>query len=192
MDLVASWIPSWMAVAERLVGSTAYPACADPRRQDVRRGSRFSRVVIAGGMAMAAAACTPVPVSVSPASYSASAVTRVDCPVADFSVFIERFSQDIEFQKQTTAHPLEVERYDTEAEPEPRRIAAEIASGDVAWPVMPRLDHLRAQGRSVEVESSVDGRAEVKVRRPDTSDQQIYVFAQSPCWQLHRVIDDSI
>jgi len=114
------------------------------------------------------------------------------CPVEHFDAFIERFGREIAFQELTTSDPLIVERYDTTAEPEPRLVVEDVALTDVVWPVMPRLDLIGGSGRTYDIAPVADGRMEVKIRTPDTSDQQRYVFGQSPCWQLQRVIDESI
>ena len=171
-------------------------ACTSPRVTDSGRKtlssvSRLVRAIVAGSLAIAAAACAPAANSEASAPHNASAPAR-HCPIADFEAFVERFSHDVEFQQQSTADPLIIERYDTEAEPEPRRVVSETRLANVAWPILRRFDDLRAEGRTVEFGAPTGGRVELKVWMPDTSDQQIYVFAQSPCWALQRVIDESI
>ena len=133
-----------------------------------------------------------VPTSNSAAAQPAATATASACPIDSFDVFIERFGREIAFQELTTADPLIVERYDTDAEPEPRRVVADVALADVVWPVMPRLDLVGGSGRTYDIAAVADGRMEVQVRTPDTSDQQRYVFGKSPCWQLQRVVDESI
>ena len=135
-------------------------------------------------------ACAPT--SNSAAAQPAATATASACPIDSFDVFIERFGREIAFQELTTADPLIVERYDTDAEPEPRRVVADVALADVVWPVMPRLDLVGGSGRTYDIAAVADGRMEVQVRTPDTSDQQRYVFGKSPCWQLQRVVDESI
>ncbi|MEF3082051.1 hypothetical protein V3391_07460 [Luteimonas sp. SMYT11W] len=135
-------------------------------------------------------ACAPA--SNSAAAQPAATSTASACPIDSFDVFIERFGREIAFQELTTADPLVVERYDTAAEPEPRRVVADVALADVVWPVMPRLDLVGGSGRTYDIAAVADGRIEVQVRTPDTSDQQRYVFGKSPCWQLQRVVDESI
>ncbi len=135
-------------------------------------------------------ACAPT--SNSAAAQPAARATASACPIDSFDVFIERFGREIAFQELTTADPLIVERYDTDAEPEPRRVVADVALADVVWPVMPRLDLVGGSGRTYDIAAVADGRMEVQVRTPDTSDQQRYVFGKSPCWQLQRVVDESI
>lgn len=139
-------------------------------------------------------ACAPTSNSAAAqtAAQPAATATASACPIDSFDVFIERFGREIAFQELTTADPLIVERYDTDAEPEPRRVVADVALADVVWPVMPRLDLVGGSGRTYDIAAVADGRMEVQVRTPNTSDQQRYVFGKSPCWQLQRVVDESI
>ncbi len=51
---------------------------------------------------------------------------------------------------------------------------------------------LDSQGREMQVTRLPDGQVQVQMRTPDTSDQQIYTFAQKPCWQLVKREDESI
>ena len=166
-------------------GDTARPA---PR---TRRGIAWT---VPTGIAIALAACAPAPapaataVTAAPAASAAGAVAT-DCPIDAFETFAERFGREIAFQELTTADPLIVERYDVEAEPEPRRITTEVPLDDVLWPVMPRLT---PAGRESRIEATADGGMQITFTTPDTSDQQTYVFAKAPCWQLQRVVDESI
>lgn len=157
-----------------------------------RRAARVvhPQSVLAAGLALVLVACTPASTSAA-ASRTATEPTSA-CRGETFDVFIQRFSRDIASQQLATADPLIVERYDATAEPEPRKVVEEVASADVIWPVMPRLDPLTSRGSASNIIRIADNRMEVQVRTPDTSDQQRYVFGQSPCWQLQRVVDESI
>lgn len=152
---------------------------------------RASRVVLVS-LALVLAACAPASNPAGPPAAAMQAEPAAACPIEDFDAFIERFGREIAFQELTTSDPLVVERYDTAAEPEPRRVVQEVALADVVWPVMPRLDLLSGRGRVYDIAPTAEGRMEVQIRTPDTSDQQRYVFGQSPCWQLQRVVDESI
>lgn len=152
------------------------------------RGMRW-QCLIAASLAIVLSACAP---ATSSAASPATGAEAAACPFATFDDFIQRFSRDMSFQQRATADPLVVAHYDTAAEPEPRRVESDVALADVAWPVMPSFERLAASGRTHTITSGVDRRMDVMIRRPDTSDQQIYVFGQTPCWQLQRVIDESI
>lgn len=154
----------------------------------LRRYMQLHYLIIAS-LALALPACAPATPSAAPLD---TATEVAICTVETFDRFIERFSRDTAFQRRTTSDPLIVERYETAAEPEPLRVESNVALADVAWPVMPSLERLADSGRTHTVASGADGRMDVVIRTPDTSDQQIYVFRQAPCWQLQHVIDESI
>jgi len=170
-------------------GEHGNPARLAPR---ARRGIAWT---VPAGIAIVLAACAPAPApaatatTAAPAAPTASAAATPDCPIDAFETFAERFGREIAFQELTTADPLIVERYDVEAEPEPRRITTEVPLDDVLWPVMPRLT---PAGRESRIEATADGGMQITFTTPDTSDQQTYVFAKAPCWQLQRVVDESI
>lgn len=145
--------------------------------------------LIAASLALVLSACTSATPSAASPDTGAEAAA---CPLATFDDFIARFSRDMAFQQRATADPLVVERYDIAAEPEPRRVESDVALAKVTWPVMPRLETLPASGRTHAIAGGTDGGMDVMIRTPDTSDQQTYVFGQAPCWQLQRVIDNSI
>lgn len=158
---------------------------ASPRSH--RLGARLATI----GLVFICAACTQAVTPATAGSSTDRASVAHGCPVEDFQAYIERFGRDLAFQKATTADPLTIARYDVAAEPEPRLVTEFVALGDITWPVMPPLDGLGAQGRVHEV-APADAGMEVRIRTPDTSDQQTYVFARVPCWQLQRVSDESI
>ena len=63
---------------------------------------------------------------------------------------------------------------------------------EVEWPVIPDPAALSRQGRELQVTPQADGSVQVLIRKPNTSDQQIYTFAQKPCWTLVKREDESI
>ncbi len=155
------------------------------------------RVFAVLALASAIAACRPAPSSAEnaaaagpPAAGTTAAVAAAtECPLTDFDAFAERFGREITFQELTTADPLTIERYDPEAQPEPRKVTTQVPLDDVTWPVMPDL--ARLDGRRYEATPTGDG-MQIRIYTPDTSDQQTYHFGQAPCWQLQRVADDAI
>ena len=173
-------------------GVCAGPDC-EPYLSPHRR-SMGERLVLAACLSFLLAACTSASTSASPAAVRAQAdsIAAPACPTGTFGEFLDRFGRDLAFQKAVTADPLTVERYDTAAEPEPRLVTGRVAQREIAWPVMPRLDTLAAQGRIHEIAPTAEGGRRVLIRRPDTSDQQTYIFEQVPCWQLQGVIDASV
>ena len=67
-----------------------------------------------------------------------------------------------------------------------------ISIFEVEWPVIPDPATLSRLGRELQITPQADGSVQVRLRTPNTSDQQIYTFAQKPCWQLQSVDDQSI
>lgn len=150
------------------------------------------------------AACKPapqaMPVDPEPAApaTTAAAVTpapvpeRGECPYPEFDAFLKHFGNEITLQEKATADPLLDSYIDAEAEPEPRKVESRLALADVEWPVMPDPAALAGQGRELQANTLPDGQRQVQIRTPDSSDQQTYTFAQTPCWTLVKREDESI
>lgn len=169
--------------------------CGDPAPGiDARAGQRRAWFPLVACLVSMLAACTPasVPAAAADRQPLLAADEASPCASDTFETFVERFGRDVAFQKLATADPLVVEHYDVAAEPEPRLVTARVPLDEVAWPVMPFLDTLGARGRAYEIRPSAQGRMELQIHTPDTSDQQTYVFDRTPCWQLQRVVDASI
>lgn len=158
-------------------------------------------LVLALGLALSA--CKPTPpvatadadaaLATTPAvAGAAPAAAGAECPYADFSVFLARFGNEIALQETSVADPLVKEHYDASAEPEPKLITEQVPLSAVEWPVIPDPATLTRQGRELQVTPQQDGSMQVRIRKPDTGDQQAYTFAQKPCWQLVRMIDESL
>lgn len=155
---------------------------------------------------MALVACTPAPpaapADAAPASpapaATAAAVAPAQAPVSSacaypaFDAFLRHFGNEIALQEKATADPLLDSYVDAEAEPEPRKVESRLALADVEWPVMPDPATLPGQGREMQVSLLADGQQQVQIRTPDSSDQQTYTFAQTPCWTLVKREDESI
>jgi len=71
-------------------------------------------------------------------------------------------------------------------------VESRLALADVEWPVMPDPAALAGQGREMQISPLADGQRQVQIRTPDSSDQQTYTFAQTPCWTLVKREDESI
>lgn len=80
---------------------------------------------------------------------------------------------------------------DPDAQPEPTPVTRTVPLAKVEWPVIPNLEATRNGGREVTISEEADGR-QVLVRTPDSGDQQVYHFAQRPCWMLVKVDDQSL
>ena len=165
-----------------------------------------SLTVLALSLSLALSACKPTPSAettaaadpaaatpaAAPITATAADTTAAQCPHADFNAFLTYFSNDIALQEKFVADPLTVESVDAEAQPEPRPVTKQVPLAEVEWPVMPDTATLPRQGREMQVTPQADGSVQVRINKPDTSDQQTYTFAQKPCWQLQKVVDESI
>ncbi len=121
----------------------------------------------------------------------AAAEAQASCPYSDFDTFLPHFGAEIALQETATADPLISEHVDV-TEVEPKQVVQKIALADVEWPVMPDPASPRSREREITHATQPDGSIKVQFRTPDTSDQQSYYFAQKPCWQLVRKVDESI
>lgn len=147
-------------------------------------------LILAAALPLAACSASTAPGADNAAAQATSPAQ--ECPVAEFDAFLARFGREIAFQETTVADPLVTEHYDTSTAAEPQQVVSRVPLREVTWPVMPDPSLLDRQGRSMEVTSMPDGSRQVRIHIPDTSDQQTYHFAQSPCWTLVRVVDESI
>lgn len=144
----------------------------------------------------APAAATPAATAVAaPADAATPAAATADaqanCPYPDFDTFLPHFGAEIALQEKSTADPLVSEHVDV-TELEPKQVVQQIALADVEWPVMPDPASPRSKAREITTAPQGDGSMKVQFRTPDSSDQQSYYFAQKPCWQLVRKVDESI
>jgi hypothetical protein len=136
---------------------------------------------------------TPAPATTAATTAPAApADAATQCPHADFNTFLAHFGNDIALQEKSVADPLLTESIDANAEPEPAKVTKQVPLAEVEWPVIPDPAALSRQGRELQVTPQADGSVQVLIRKPNTSDQQIYTFAQKPCWQLQSVDDQSI
>lgn len=117
---------------------------------------------------------------------------QASCPYPDFDTFLPHFGAEIALQEKATADPLISEYVDVTADPEPAQVVQQIPLAEVTWPVMPNPASAGSKAREITHTPQPDGSIKVQFRTPDTSDQQSYYFAQKPCWQLVRKVDESI
>ncbi len=121
-----------------------------------------------------------------------AADAQASCPYPDFESFLPHFGAEIALQEKATADPLISEYVDVTADPEPAQVVKQIPLAEVTWPVMPNPASAGSKAREITHTTQPDGSIKVQFRTPDTSDQQSYYFAQKPCWQLVRKVDESI
>lgn len=146
----------------------------------------------ADAAAPVAAAPAAAPVAADPSAPATATGAAAACAHADFDTFLPHFGKEIALQEKSVADPLLSERYETETHDEPTLVTEKVPLSEVTWPVMPNPSGLKAVGREMQVTRQDDGSMKVLIRTPDTSNQQSYYFAQRPCWQLVRMVDESI
>ncbi len=132
------------------------------------------------------------PPAPAPAAADAQAQVQASCPYPDFDTFLPHFGAEIALQEKATADPLISEYVDVTADPEPAQVVQQIPLAEVTWPVMPNPASAGSKAREITHTPQPDGSIKVQFRTPNTSDQQSYYFAQKPCWQLVRKVDESI
>ncbi|AWH19256.1 hypothetical protein C1922_19020 [Stenotrophomonas sp. ZAC14D2_NAIMI4_7] len=167
---------------------------------------RRSLVLLAPVVSLALAACTQTPqapqaqpADAAPAAAQAAAPAAAPaapatpaCPHEQFDTFLKHFGNEIALQEAATADPLRDSYVDAGAEPEPKTVEKQVPLAEVEWPVMPDPAGLSGRGREMTVTAQADGQMQVLMRTPDTSDQQVYTFARTPCWTLVSRADESI
>ena len=138
----------------------------------------------------------PAPTTATPADTAPAEPVTADahasCPYADFDTFLPHFGAEIALQEKATADPLISEYVDVTADPEPAQVVKQVPLAEVTWPVMPNPASPGSKAREITHTPQPDGSIKVQFRTPNTSDQQSYYFAQKPCWQLVRKVDESI
>ena len=167
---------------------------------------RRSLVLLAPVFSLALAACTQAPQAsqpqpaeaAAPAAQAAAAAPAAAtpaapaCPHEQFDTFLKHFGNEIALQETATADPLRDSYVDAGAEPEPKTVEKQLPLAEVEWPVMPDPATLAGRGREMTITAQADGQMQVLMRTPDTSDQQVYTFARTPCWTLVSRADESI
>lgn len=131
--------------------------------------------------APAAAASPPVSSPATPA-----------CPSQDFDKFFVAFAGDAQVQKAHVAMPLESETIDSNAEPEPKPVIKQLALSELKFPLLP--DPQQQAQDKLELTKTVSDatHVEIKLAKPDTDYQMVYLFRNDGCWTLYRTRDDSL
>ena len=106
------------------------------------------------------------------------------CRVENFQTFLERFTDDVEFQMQHTAPHVQTVQVDNSgAEPTP--VEKVVARADLKFPVIPPSAKRKQDGLEMTVEPAKRG-MKVTLKKPDTDYLIEYTFEHAGCWQLVR------
>jgi hypothetical protein len=118
----------------------------------------------------------------------------VSCPEQDFSSFLRRFADDVEFQSESTKYPFTSSwNIDATAEPEPLIGTKTYNRGEVKFPIMPLRPERSRLMLEMFVESETATKA-VAVMRASDGDYfaVVYYFEKDDCWRLVREVDYSL
>lgn len=136
---------------------------------------------------------TPPSLSTS-AAHATSSTVRPEsaCHADNFDEFIRAFENDIEFQKANTADPLDKERVDANAEPEPALVHHLMHKGELKFPLMPARKQQAEKALKMTSTPVSAKEMQVKLFQEDTDYQITFFFRYTDCWTLYRIQDDSL
>ena len=113
------------------------------------------------------------------------------CPSKEFTTFLNAFTESSSVQKKFTNLPLK-KIITVDVEPEPKQEATLIEKTKMVFPVIPDKKNRMASGLELQVVDTTTEVATVKLEKPDTDYQVIYVFKLNSCWFLDEVKDYSL
>ena len=116
---------------------------------------------------------------------------QVLCPSKDISKFVDVFAEDAAIQKQFTIFPLK-KIVTVDAEPEPKQETQLVAKENASFPLIPEKSVRTERGLTLGVVDNDQKTATLKLEKPDTDYQVLYVFKLSSCWFLDEVKDYSL
>ncbi len=118
----------------------------------------------------------------------------VSCPEQDFSSFLRRFADDVEFQREFTKYPFTSKwNIDATAEPEPLIGTKTYHRGEVKFPIMPLRPERSRLRLEMFVESETETKAVAVIRASDADYFVVaYYFEKDDCWRLVREEDYSL
>lgn len=121
---------------------------------------------------------------------SVSAPAFAACYQGPLEVFFKDFAADIAVQEAVTPDRLSLSQLDHEADPEPRAVERQITRDELEWPLVPNQTMFERSGGSVRFETHPLGKA--VTLSGDSGYLMTLVFAQTPCWQLQAIVDESM
>ena len=133
--------------------------------------------------------------AVDPASHPmrpASGGSQIACPSRDFPEFIKAFSENTEVQRAFTKYPLQEQRMDTDAEPEPKPVLRKLRRDQVSFPVMPNEAERKKQALVLIIEEKKPTHVKLTLVKDDTDYQINYFFSLNSCWRLERIENESL
>lgn len=114
---------------------------------------------------------------------------KIACPAQDFSEFIIAFSENIEVQMAFTKYPLQQQRLDANAEPEPKPVLRELRREQVSFPVIPNQAERKKQSLVFRINENKSNYKKLTILKDDSDYQVDYFFSRNSCWRLERIED---
>jgi predicted DNA binding CopG/RHH family protein len=127
-----------------------------------------------------------------PASHPIRQAGQVACPSRDFSEFIKAFSENTEMQAAFTKYPLQQQRLDTNAEPEPKPVIRKLRRDQVSFPVFPNEAERKKRSLVLRIDEKKYNHVKLTLVKDDTDYQVNYFFSRNSCWRLERIEDWSL
>ncbi len=119
---------------------------------------------------------------------------KITCPSNDFSTFIKAFSDSAEVQMAFTKYPLQEQRLDLNAEPEPKPVVRKIRRAQAVFPLIPNEVERKARLLALNVEQLTASHIKVSLAKANAAYQSNYEFGfqQDDCWHLLAVSIQSL
>ena len=133
--------------------------------------------------------------AVDPASHPTKPVfggSQIACLSRDFPDFIKTFSENTEMQVAFTKYPLQQQRLDANAEPEPKPVVRKLRRDQVSFPVMPNEAERKKQSLVLRIDEKNPTHVKLTLVKSGTDYQINYFFILNSCWRLERIEEWSL
>jgi len=127
-----------------------------------------------------------------PSSHPIRQTGQFACPSRHFPEFIKAFSENTEIQAAFTKYPLQQQRLDANAEPEPRPVVRKLRRDQVSFPVFPNEAERKKQSLVWRIDEKKSNLVKLTLVKSDTDYQINYFFSRNSCWRLERIEDWSL
>lgn len=115
------------------------------------------------------------------------------CPARDFAGFFRAFSDSQDVQRAFTGASVDFTEIDADAQPEPREVTVNRPLAAIQFPVIPTTSEQRRNGLQMTASRTEDGMMRVRLEKPDTDYQLVYIFQTlDDCWTLYAKADNSL
>lgn len=91
-----------------------------------------------------------------------------------------------------TKYPLQQQRLDTNAEPEPKPVIRKLRRDQVSFPVFPNEAERKKRSLVLRIDEKKYNHVKLTLVKDDTDYQVNYFFSRNSCWRLERIEDWSL